>query len=294
MNICVMPAHSRPEYFKVWTELVQKANGASDLFYLFCLDYGYDPKYMDLIYSFPYECAYIEMPEPVGLHLGKQSRNVLNGLVAAAQNTDELVYYVEEDVFIGVDFFRWHREIHKREKNIFCSIGTRSNNYQYQTDGFTSHYFLSREVDYQALGNCFKKQVILDLIYPHFNDAYLTNPVGYCTRHFPLSIIGSRWTEQDGLIRRILELKKMPVAYPCVPFAFHSGFYGYNRQPEVMRKSYEDKLALIREVCFDKDKMKAWQQGMGPSYWMDSIPVELDLTFDKLKRVQADKIINNT
>jgi hypothetical protein len=234
------------------------------------------------------------MPKEDGLTLGKQSRNVLNGLVAAAQNADELVYYVEEDVFIGVDFFRWHKEVHKREKNIFCSIGTKSNNFKYTVDDFPSHYFISREPDYQALGNCFKKNVILDLIYPHFNDYYLSNPTAYCLRHFPLSSIGSIWTEQDGLIRRIMELKKLSVAYPCLPFAYHSGFYGYNRQPELMRKSYEEKLALIRDVCFDKVKMRLMSEHMGASYWMDSIPCELDLTFDKLKRVQVEKIINNT
>ena len=256
MNIVIMPGHSRPEYFKVWTELVQKAKGANELFYLFCLDSGYDPRYMDLIYEFPFECAYIEMPKEDGLTLGKQSRNVLNGMIAAAQQTDEFVYYVEEDVFIGVDFFRWHQEIHKREKTIFCSIATKSNNTQYTVDGFTSHYYLTSECDYQALGVCFRKEVILNFIAPHYNDSYLTNPVGYCLRHFPLSVIGSKWTEQDGLIRRILELKRLRVAYPCLPFAFHSGFYGYNRQPEVMRKTYEQKLKLIRDVCFDKVKMR--------------------------------------
>lgn len=294
MNIVIMPGHSRPEYFKVWTELVKKANGASNLFYLFCLDSGYDPKYMDLIYEFPYECAYIEMPEAKGLSLGKQSRNVLNGMIAAAQHTDELVYYVEEDVFIGVDFFRWHEEVHKREKDIFCSIGTKSNNYTYKTDGFTSHYFLSHEVDYQALGNCFKKEVILDLIYPHFNDSYLTNPTAYCLKHFPNSIIGRIWTEQDGLIRRILEQKKMPVAFPSVPFAFHSGFYGYNRQPELMRKSYEEKLDMIRRVCFDPAAMRRMSEHMGESYWKDSIPCELDFTFNTLKRIEAERIFNNS
>ena len=289
MDIVVMPGHSRPEYFKVWTELVQKAKGASDLFYLFCLDSGYDPKYMDLIYDFPYECAYIEMPEAEGLTLGKQSRNVLNGMIAAAQQTDEFVYYIEEDVFIGVDFFRWHKEVHKREK-VFCSIATKSNNTQYTVDDFASHYYITQECDYQALGVCFRKEIILDLIKPHYNDSYLSNPTAYCLRHFPLASIGSIWTEQDGLIRRILEQKKMSVAYPCLPFAYHSGFYGYNRQPEVMRKTYDQKLKLIRDVCFDKVKMRLMSEHMGPSYWMDSVPCELNLTFDTLKRVNVEKI----
>jgi hypothetical protein len=290
MDIVVMPGHSRLEYFKIWTELIKKADGASELFYLFCLDSGYDERYMDLINEFPYECSYIKMPEQSGLHLGKQSRNVLNGMIAAARHSDNLVYYIEEDVFIGKEFFRWHQEVHRQQKDIFCSIATKSNNYKYKTDGFASHYFITSEVDYQALGNCFKKDIIIDLIYPHYNDSYLINPVGYCQRNFPNSIIGSRWTEQDGLIRRILEQMKMKVAYPCLPFAYHAGFYGYNRQPEILRKSYEEKIALIRDVCFDADKMRKWQEPMGPSYWQDSIPVELDTTFDGLELVNVEKI----
>ena len=284
MDIVVTPLHTRPELFKVWTELVKKANGASDLMYLFCLDYGYDPRYEDLIYEFPFECAVIKMPQ-TEYKLGKQSNNVLNGMVSAAQNTDDLVYYVEEDIFPGVDFFRWHKEIHKREKDIYCSIGTKANDTKYRLDGFYQHYYVTKEPDYQSWGSCFRKEVILKLIYPHFNEAYLTNPTGYCLRNFPLSIIGSRFTEQDGLIKRILEINKLTVAYPCYPYAYHAGFYGYNRQPEVMRKSYDEKLKLIREVCFDREKMAKYT-----APFTDSVPVDLDITFDQLKRVVVDKI----
>lgn len=284
-DIVVMPGHTRPEMFKVWTELVQKANGAGDLFYLFCLDYGYDARYDSLIDDFPFECGVIRMPKS-NLTLGKQSQNVLNGMVCAAQNTGNLVYYVEEDIFIGVDFFYFHQEVHRQQKDIFCSVGTKANDTKYRTDGFASHYYLTKEPDYQSWGSCFKKDVILDLIYPHFNDAYLTDPTGYCVYNFPNSCIGNRFTEQDGLIKRILEIKKMIVAYPCLPFAYHAGFYGYNRQPHIMRKSYDEKLQLLREVCFNKEKMKQYS-----APFLDSIPVELDITFTDLQQVAVEKII---
>jgi hypothetical protein len=284
MDIVVMPGHMRPEMFKVWLGLVKKANGASELFYLFCLDSGFDERYMDLMYEFPYEYSYIEMT-PSELTLGKQSRNVLNGMVAAAQHSDDLVYYVEEDIFIGVDFFRWHKEIHKKEKDIFCSIGTKANDSRYKLDGFHNHYYVTKEPDYQSWGSCFKKEIILDLIYPHFNDRYLYDPTGYCMRNFPLASIGSRFTEQDGLIKRILEQKKMTVAYPCLPYAYHSGFYGYNRQAQIMKKPYEEKLKMVREICFDKELMKKWS-----APFTDSVPVELDLTFNTLRKVETFKI----
>jgi len=290
MDAVIMPGHSRPEYFKVWTELVKKAEGADKLFYIFCLDSGYDPIYDKLIDEFPYECGVIKMPVQPGLALGKQSRNVLNGMIAGAKYSDKYVFYVEEDIFIGREFFKWHYAVQKQQKDLFCSVGTKSNNTQYTVDGFASHYYVTDEPDYQALGNCFRKEVILDLIAPHFCDAYLTKPTEYCMRNWPKSFIGSIWTEQDGLIRRILEQKKMKVAYPCLPFGFHSGFYGYNRLPHLLNKKYEDRLEMVREVCFDKTKMKELLQPLGESYWKDSIPCELDTHFDTLKRVHVDKI----
>lgn len=280
MNIVVTPCHSRPEMFKVWAELVLKCEGAQDLLYLFCLDSGYDPRYDDLIEDFPLEKAVIRMPHS-NLKLGKQSQNVLNGMVAAAQNTSELVIYLEEDIFPAVDFFRWHLDIHSKQPDIFCSVATRGNNNTYTVDEDINHYYLTDKPDYQSWGSCFKKQVILDEIYPHFNDAYLTDPNGYCFTRWPQSVVGKRFTEQDGLIRRILEVSGLKVAYPCYPLAYHAGFYGYNRQPDVMRKSYDEKLKLIREVCFDVDMMDKY------SVYKDSVPIELTRKYDSLSLIEV-------
>lgn len=287
MNICVTPLHARPEMFNVWTELVQKANGASDILYLFCLDYGFDEKYEELIYQFPYEYNVIRMPK-TDYRLGKQSNNVLNGMCAAAMHSDDLVYYLEEDIFPGVDFFRWHKEIHKLEPDIFCSVATKANDTRYDFMLNPNHcdpeaYYLTSEPDYQSWGSCFKKQVITEMIYPHFCEAYLTNPTQYCLSNWPKSFIGSKWTEQDGLIRRILEASPLQVAYPCYPYAYHAGFYGYNRQPQIMRKSYNEKLKLVMEVCFDAKKMKAY------SIYQDSDPVDLDTTFGTLVKQYVKK-----
>lgn len=291
-DIVIMPGFNRPEYFQVWTEIIQKADNADEMLYIFCLDNGYDKKYDELIAQFPYRCAAIRM-DNLQLGLGKQSRNVLNGLIAGAQwakQNNGLVFYVEEDVFIAKDFFRWHREVHKQQKEIFCSIGTKNNNTNWKTDGMPGHYYMSDRPDYQALGSCFKPDVILEYIAPHFCMDYLMNPTSYCLHNFPKSIIGNIWTEQDGLIRRIMEINHKYACFPCVPRGYHAGIYGYNRQPEIMKRSYEQKLELIREVCFDADKMRKLLEHMGPSYWMDSVPCELDTDFDQLRLVHLEVI----
>lgn len=281
MNIVVTPLHSRPEMFKVWTELVLKCTDIDDLLFLFCLDWGYDEKYEDLIENFPLEKSVIRMPYS-DLKLGKQSQNVLNGMVAAAMHSSDLVYYLEEDIFPAVDFFNWHFDIHKQQPDIFCSIATKGNNNTYTVDHDINHYYLTSRPDYQSWGSCFKKQVILDYIYPHFNDAYLNDPNAYCFGNWPQSIVGRAFTEQDGLIRRILETSGKAVAYPCYPLAYHAGFYGYNRQPNVMSKSYDEKLKLIREVCFDADLMDRY------SVYKDSVPIDLTREYSVLSLIKVD------
>lgn len=291
MDVVIVPCFNRPEYLTVWTELVSKADKADEMLYIFCLDYGYDLKYEQVIDAFPFDNAVIRMDRSA-LQLGKQSRNVLNGMMAGARYAKGkgLVFYIEEDIFIAKDFFRWHREVHRQQKDIFCSIGTKNNNTPWKVDGMPGHYYISDMPDYQALGSCFKPEMILDYIAPHYNNSYLTNPTAYCLRNFPKSIIGSIWTEQDGLIRRIMESNKLYNAFPCVPRGYHAGIYGYNRQPQIMHKSYEEKLQIIREVCFDAGKMKEMLSHMGESYWQDSIPCELDTDFDTLRLVKIDKI----
>ncbi len=284
MNTVVTPCFNRPEFLKLWIELVLKCDQVDDLLFIFCLDYGYDRKYLDLIDDFPLMNAIIEMPLS-RLKLGKQSHNVLNGLMSGANHSDCLVYYLEEDVFPSKDFFKFHAEIHKQQKDIFCSIATKNNDSPYKTNDMRSDYYLSDRYDYQALGTCFKRSVLLELIRPHFNNYYLTDPVGYCASNFPKSIIGPFFVEQDGLIRRVLEMSKGKVAFPHLPRAYHAGFYGYNRQPQILKLNYDKRLAKIRGIVFDKEQMKKWSQN--EAYYADSTPVELDTDFDELRLVPA-------
>jgi hypothetical protein len=87
--------------------------------------------------------------------------------------------------------------------------------------------------------------------------------------------------EQDGLIRRIMEINRMRSAFPHLPRAYHAGLYGYNRQPHYLKMKYEQKLALVKDVCFDKVKMRQYAQS--EEYYLDSVPCELDTDFEELR-----------
>lgn len=267
-DICVCPLWRRPEFLQMWIDQVKKANGAEKIYYLFCLDTGFDKKNLEVLKSFPFEYGTIQMPDK-GYKLGKQSFNVLNGYMFAAMNTKEFVFMIEEDVFIGTDFFDVHYKMHEKE-NLFCSIGTKNNNTNWKTIEDKNAYYLTNKIDYQSLGVCFRKKILLDYIRPHFVESYFSDVNKYCTKMFPDSFLQGKWTEQDGLIRRILEKVKLPIAFPHVPRAYHAGFYGYNRTNKYEALSFDEKLKLLKEVCFDVDRMKR------ESLYDDSTPVNLN------------------
>lgn len=284
-NTVVVPLFSRPEMFEIWCEVLSKVKGAEDQFYIFCLDYNYNRAHDRLIEQFPYNHGQIHAPR-TNYRVAKQSYNVLNGLLIGARYSQNLVYYIEEDVFIGRDFFRFHEEVHSQQKEIFCSIATRNNNTQYKTDGRLEHYYLSDRPDYQALGVCFKKDILERLVAPHFCEEYFKNPVGYCLHRFPSSAIGHFFVEQDGLIRRVLEEAKLQVAFPHVPRAFHGGIYGYNRRDDnILRMNPAQRKDRIREIAFDRDKLKKYVKH--PEFYQDSEPVDLETDFVYLRPVPA-------
>jgi hypothetical protein len=283
-DVVVTPLWRRPEFFKVWVELIQKCTGADKLLYIFCLDYGYNTIHDELIQEFPFEYGVIRMPK-TSFKLGKQSYNVLNGMLQAAGITNEYVFYIEEDIFPAKDFFPMHYEIHKQQPNIFCSIGTRCNNTDWKTTDDIGAYYLSPNPDYQSWGSCFKKTKINNYIKPHFNGEYFSNPNAYCKKLFDGSIVGDRFTEQDGLIRRIVEKTDLKIAYPHVPRAYHAGFYGYNRQGKGKHLGYDEKLKLVREVVFDYDKMR--EHCVNDGYFKDSQPVDLSVNSKEFKYVEA-------
>ena len=284
-DILVCPLWQRPEFLRVWIEVITRSEMADQLFYIFCLDHGYDTRHLKILKEdFPFDYGIIKMPKS-SYKLGKQSFNVLNGMLSAAHKSGRLVFYVEEDIFPGKDFFKLHYEIHKQQSDIFCSIGTRCNNSPWITDGYLQHYYLSNRPDYQSWGSCFKKEVILKYIMPHFNEDYFKDPNGYCARNFAGSVVGNRFTEQDGLIRRIVEKTDLKIAYPHVARAYHAGFYGYNRKGKGRHLSYDEKVELVRQVAFNPDMMK--EHSVNEGYYKDSKPIDLDTDFTILELVNT-------
>ena len=116
------------------------------------------------------------------------------------------------------------------------------------------------------------RRVILEMIAPHVNISYFRRPKRYLRRHFPHSAVSLAFVEQDGLIRRIQEGSGRPLVYPCLPRAYHAGYYGYNRAGGV-EGCLADKVRRIGAIIYSVEAMRA--AATNPEFAADSIPVTL-------------------
>lgn len=247
MNVVVIPCFDRPEFLSVCLELIQKAKGSEDMTYLFQVDFGGDATVIDVINKFQFKKEIFK----TDFHKfkNKQSYSLLLGYKNALKLNPEKIFLIEDDVLIANDFFDWHL------KNIgdnFCSIATKNHNSERPLVNDLSKIYTMAE--YQSLGVCFNKASIEE-IFSIVTDEFYSNPTGFIRKTFPKSSIGMHFTEQDGLIRRLIKEKNYTVVYPELPRAFHAGFYGKSRG-EKPTGTLEQKISQVKLTAFDPSKMK--------------------------------------
>lgn len=290
MNTLLIPCWTRPEFLWHCLDNLTKCEGIRDVLTMFKPDRGHDLTNLKVIDEYRDRLGPVEIitPTPHRHRTTKQSANLLNGYRIAAENSDELVFMVEEDVMVARDFFRFHKAVHAMEPTLFCSLSTANHNRKVQTTEAPDAYYLTH-LDYCSLGVCFRRERILSDIMPHATEAYYRSPALYVYRTFPTSVLNTSMCEQDGLIRRIQERREdLPIAYPHRPRAFHAGFYGYNR-PKRQTGSFEDKRSKVGSVIYEEAAVRA--NSLRPEYFADSIPVDLSTpAWTTLRRDQPQSV----
>ena len=66
--------------------------------------------------------------------------------------------------------------------------------------------------------------------------------------------MGNCFTEQDGLIERVMLKSGRKVAFPFVSRAYHAGFYGYHRDVPLRPNGFlEAKIQGLRKLLSDPE-----------------------------------------
>ena len=285
-DIVLVPCWRRPEFLWHCIDNLCQADGVRDIHVIFRPDTGFAPDILDVIRTQGTRLPSFEIQYPpvCPFRRTKQSANILLGYLQAVPRARQFVFLIEEDIMVARDFFRWHRKVHAQEPQLFCSIAAKNHNRDISVSPDADAYYCTTG-DYCSWGVCMNRDVIKALVAPHINGGYFRKPKRYLRHHFPASAVPLAFAEQDGLIRRIQKVSQKLLVYPCVPRAYHAGFYGYHRTGGV-DGSLKDKVQKLASIIYDVDAMRAATSQAGIAD--DSIPVTLSGgEWSALRRVQV-------
>ena len=114
-DVVLIAAWRRPEFLLMSLSYVLAATHASEHEYIFILDFGYDPLVLAVAKAFPMPHTHIHFA-PKHEFIGGNSFSTLEGYryahMVAKTVGSQLVYLLEEDVWIARDYFAFHRAAH--------------------------------------------------------------------------------------------------------------------------------------------------------------------------------------
>lgn len=244
-GVVMIPAFDRPEFLALTLEYIQKADHAKEYTYHIQLDKDYDEACLDILQKFGVWYTIDVNDEKLGCG---NSHNILSGLntayIRATILDIDTIHLIEEDVWVAKDYFLYHEMAHEQFSPLIVSacinqhLATRPHEI---SDG------VYKAKQYQSLGVSFRRDFVAEILLHDCNE-YYNNLEKYCQTMFPNSKFGSLFAEQDGLIWRILEAKNESMIYPCIPRAYHAGYYSYHRMGEEPIGTLKEKIEQLRSM----------------------------------------------
>lgn len=252
MEIVIVPAWRRPAFLLAALRRLALADDPC-LEYWITLDRGYSREVALVANRFANQLGMHRVRVMKRMHAYRgNSYNVLQCYKEALEHHPKLIHLVEEDVFVGMDYFDFHRSAHDLTPGAFSVSLCRNQNYVGDPEPVPDGVYLGGQ--YQSIGVSFRPEK-LSLVLPHMTGQYFRDPVHYCRRRFPRSRIPAANAEQDGLLNRIVEEQLLPVTYAARPRAYHAGFVGYHRKGAALSGTVEDQAAQL--LAMSTEQMNA-------------------------------------
>lgn len=261
-DLIIITSYNRPDYLRLCLEYLFNAEGIfSNKVISLDIDRGKSliREFYEVIYDFP--LFRFDLPTYIHWHpehtFHGNSYNTLEAYKRAYGTEARFVYLIEDDVLVMPDFFKWH-EAAQNEGDFMCSIAyrCRRNSLVHKDVGDPAAYLTSSQ-DYASIGVCWKREKLAPIV-EHAKEEYYRNLGGYLKLNFPNNRFSDCFTEQDGLIMRVMGETHGNTIWPFVPRAYHVGFAGYNR-PCSARLSYKE----LKETIYDEQKIKAADKDFG-------------------------------
>jgi hypothetical protein len=284
-DIVLVPTYFRPEFLQLCLEHLAEAEGIESKEIWLLQDSRPDDEHvhkLEMGWTASVVNAWkgsLNLQFIVGQKHGAvgNTRNVLEGYKRAYHEKPRYVYLVEDDVFVTPDFFKWHEAV-QADGDYFCTVGCNCSYKKPEKIKLVrdlSAYYTAAW--YASLGVCWKPENMGEFL-KHALTTYYNNMDGYIAGCFPDSPLGTGFTEQDGLINRVILQSGKKVAFPFVSRAYHAGFYGYHRDVPLRPNGFlEAKIQGLRKLLSDPDIYAS----PSANPWSDCEMFPEDLTFSE-------------
>lgn len=261
-EIILIPAYNRIEFLTLCLENLLNADGKKPPI-LVCVDnhQGAPPsievvEFLEQLKQVPaYQLEYVILQPH---NYAGLSHAIMSGMNLALhhQSRPDFVYYIEDDVMVGKDFFEWHRAVRDLGK-WFVQVACKNHCTETKRKNSKDPNLLyTTDFDYTALGAGFHRDSICHIL-QHSTSVYWKNTGAYVQKMFPKSVIPTMYSEQAGLIRRVMEAEpRFKSVWPYLPRGFHAGFDGKNcKGKAIPGKTSRDRIDYLRGILQNKKKM---------------------------------------
>ncbi len=272
-NVILITGYNRPELFYFCLKSLSEARHIENYKIIIALDYGYSPKYLELINQFldKQDKEIIKRPVSFG-----SNRNISQGMKLASSECKDFFIILDDDHRVSKDFLELIEYFFSNfPQDDILNISGNSTNSSGDVEKLSKLKF------YSQWGGGFLKSKFEEYISPHFKEEYYSNKDKYLTKNFPNFPYPHRWIEEDGLIHRIENKNNLVTVCPEVNRLQNLGFYGTNRlfKNPYLDLSFEERVKFIEERL-SKDRIQELNELS--LYYKDIFFMEEDHKWNKL------------
>ena len=112
--------------------------------------------------------------------------------------------------------------------------------------GGAEEYYAS-PTDYTALGSCLGEAPLRAVVNLPM-ETYCADTTAFVQRVFPESTLPPAFSEQDGLLRRIMVRQGLKTAFACQPRCSHVGYYSYHRPRPVPQGTLTERVSHWQNI----------------------------------------------
>lgn len=153
------------------------------------------------------------------------TRNMLLALHESLTDDADLIHLIEDDVFVSVGYFGYHRSAHALAPEAFCVTACRPDLDTPPVGPEDAHRVTLRPAA-PTVGTSFRPDRLREIL-AYLPPAYLADRAGHLRRTFPdHPCAPHEWSGIDGALGRVRHRMGRLTVYPELGRAYHAGFIG--------------------------------------------------------------------